>query len=78
MHGPADHTDRKRQRRRQAQRDYRRRLVAGRIMVSVMVDADVVELLISARWLLADESGDRRKIGQAVGSMLAASAKNKP
>ncbi|MGY4602633.1 hypothetical protein ACVW16_001045 [Bradyrhizobium sp. USDA 4474] len=68
----------KRERRRLAQREYRRRLDAGRMAVSVEISADVIEMLIASRWLLDSESSDRSKIGLALGAMVAEAAKNKP
>ena len=65
----------KRERRRLAQREYRRRLDAGRMTVSVEIDGDVITMLISSHWLLDGECTDRKKIARAIGAMLAEAAK---
>jgi hypothetical protein len=67
----------KRQRRRLAQREYRRRFDDGRIVVAVEIDgidgADV-DMLIANDWL---DRGcdDRKKIAKAIAAMLAEAAK---
>jgi hypothetical protein len=65
----------KRERRRLAQREYRRRFDAGRMSVSVEIDGAVVDMLIASNWLLDGESADRKKIGIALSAMIAEAAK---
>jgi hypothetical protein len=64
-----------RERRRLAQREYRRRLDAGRITVAVEIDAAVVEMLVASRWLPDGDSADRKQIGKALSAMVAEAAK---
>jgi hypothetical protein len=74
---PARHRKRetKRERRRLAQRAYRRRFDDGRFTVVVEVDAGVVEMLVASHWLAECECSDRRKIGMAITGILAEAAK---
>lgn len=46
--------------------------------VRVEIDSGVLDLLIRMHWLAECDAGDRAKIADAVGRMLAASAKNNP
>jgi len=69
-HPGPDAADRKREQRRLAQRDYRRRLDAGHITVVVEIDSAAIEMLVTNRWLLDEERGDRRKIGAALGAFV--------
>jgi hypothetical protein len=77
LHRPpaADRRRAQRQRRRLAQREYRRRLDAGRFKVSPEIDGDVVELLIVSKWLPASDRDDRKKIAKALSAMLSEAAK---
>ncbi|MBR0746194.1 hypothetical protein JQ582_19875 [Bradyrhizobium japonicum] len=70
-HPGPDAAARKREQRRLAQRDYRRRLDAGHITVVVEIDSAVIEMLVTNRWLLNDERDDRRKIGAALSAFVA-------
>ncbi|MCA1533715.1 hypothetical protein I6F21_14205 [Bradyrhizobium sp. NBAIM03] len=73
-HPGPDAAARKREQRRLAQRDYRRRFDDGLIVVPVEIDGldgDVVEMLVRNRWLLDDERCDRRKIGAALSAFVA-------
>ena len=72
-----DPRERRRELRRVAQREYRRRLDAGRITVTVEIDGGVIEMLIANHWLHEDESGDRRKIALALSAMVAEAAKRR-
>jgi hypothetical protein len=65
----------KRERRRLAQIQYRRRIDAGRITVTVEIDGDVIEMLVASRWLIDGECHDRKKIGMALSAMVAEAAK---
>jgi hypothetical protein len=59
----------KRERRRLAQREYRRRFDDGEIMVAVEIDGidgAVVDMLIGNDWLTKAESHDRKKIAKAI------------
>ena len=81
---PPTDADRK-ERRRRAQRDYRRRYDAGCMVVPVEVDGAMIAMLIATGWLIKDESEDhkkrtdaepdRAKIGQAITALLADTAK---
>jgi len=73
-HPGPDAADRKREQRRLAQRDYRRRLDAGHITVVVEIDNAVIEMLVTNRWLLDCECDDRKKIGAALSAMVADAA----
>jgi hypothetical protein len=64
----------KRERRRLAQREYRRRLDEGRMSVMIEIDGDVVEMLIASHWL-DDGCDDRKKIAKALSAMVAEAAK---
>ena len=63
-----------RERRRLAQREYRRRFDDGLIVVAVEIGPAVVEMLVVSRWL-DDGETDRKKIAQALGAMLADAAR---
>ena len=45
------------------------------ITVLVEVDADVLDLLITTRWLAEPEAGDRGAIGRAIAAMITDAAK---
>jgi hypothetical protein len=72
----------KRERRRLAERDYRRRFKAGKFTVAVEIDDRVVDMMLAPVWLKSGEisdklttADDRKKIGAAIASMLAEAAK---
>lgn len=65
----------RRERRRLAQREYRRRIDAGRMTISVEVSCEVIEMLVANHWLADGECDDRRKIALALGAMVAEAAK---
>ena len=72
----------KRERRRLAQRAYRRRFDAGHMAVSVEIGGEVIEMLVASHWLDHGEinmdnlsTEDRKKIAKAIGAMLAEAAK---
>jgi hypothetical protein len=78
----------KRERRRIAQRNYRRRYDAGKFTVAVEVDLRVVDMLRATVWLkigdIGDSAGkkieeltsaDRKTIGAVLAAMLADAAK---
>ena len=67
---PPNDPDAKREKRRIAQREYRRRYDAGRWIEPVEVDNDVVEMLIATGWLKPDG-----KVADAIGRMLREAAK---
>ena len=58
-------------------RRYRKRLHAGIVTAIVELDGDVITMLLRSHWLTEEESVDRRAIGRAISTMLAASAKNR-
>jgi hypothetical protein len=64
-----------RERRRLAQREYRRRFDAGRFAVVVEIGGDEIELLVANHWLPEGECTDRKKIGAAISAMLKEAAK---
>jgi hypothetical protein len=70
----ADRKRAKRERRRLAQREYRRRFDAGKFTVAVEIDGNVVEMLRSTGWL-DGECHDRKKIAKALSAMVAEAAK---
>lgn len=59
-------------------RRYRHRLRAGKIIAPVEVDAAIVDLLIKLEWLREADAGSSRAIADAIGRMLAASARCEP
>jgi hypothetical protein len=61
--------------RRDRDRRYRQRRDACRIVVPVEIGAEALDLLIATRWLSEADSADARRIGEAIASMLAASAR---
>jgi hypothetical protein len=85
MHDRPPARDRKRalrERRRLAQREYRRRFDDGRFTVTVEIGGAVVEMLIASRWLDHGDinvddlsTNDRKKIAKAIGAMLSEAAK---
>jgi hypothetical protein len=56
-------------------RAYRQRQRDGLACTQVVFDGAIIELLVATRWLSEADSIDRRKVGLAIGRMLAASAK---
>jgi hypothetical protein len=54
---------------------YRSRQRDRLAIAPVTYDAVVIELLIATQWLAERDAADRRKVGLAIGRMLAASAK---
>jgi hypothetical protein len=77
MHTRPPASDRKRakrERRRLAQREYRRRLDEGKLLVEFEIDADVIDMLVSNNWL-DGKCEDRKKIGKALSAMVAEAAK---
>jgi hypothetical protein len=64
-----------RERRRLAQREYRRRFDAGKWIEPVEIDADVIEMLIATGWLKQTEREDHKRIGVAISAMMAEAAK---
>ena len=68
------HSRRRAEFRRLRDQRLRDRRKAGRIVVPVEIDGEVLTLLIRTRWLLERDSTDARAIGEAIGAALAASA----
>ncbi|UGX93378.1 hypothetical protein G6321_00048585 [Bradyrhizobium barranii subsp. barranii] len=64
-----------RERRRLAQREYRRRFDEGKWIEPVEIDDDVVELLAATGWLKQAEREDHKKIAKALSAMVADAAK---
>lgn len=64
--------------RRDRWRVYRARQRAG-LLVPAMpgIGADEIEFLIATQWLDERDAGDRRKVGEAIGRMLKASARRR-
>jgi hypothetical protein len=61
--------------RRARQRAYRQRVANGQAIAPVRYDADVLTFLIATHWLAEADAADRRKVGDAIARMLAASAR---
>lgn len=58
------------------QRDYRRRLRRGEVVVSVQVAHPILNLLVDLGWLPAELSEDRRAVADAVRRVLAEAARH--
>jgi hypothetical protein len=54
---------------------YRRRQRAGRLALTIEIDAELLDWLVRLHWLPAREVHSRREIVAAVEAMLAASAR---
>ena len=54
---------------------YRMRRDRGEAVAMVSYGAAEIDFLIATRWLRECDAGDRRKVGDAIGRMLAASAR---
>jgi hypothetical protein len=61
--------------RRARDRRYRQRLRANRIVVQVEIDCAITDMLIKLGWIAEVQLVDKRAIGAAIGSLLAASSK---
>jgi hypothetical protein len=70
--------ERRRDRRRAAtarQRRHRARTRTGKIVISVEVDADLLNLLIRTKWLSESAAADRTAIAKALAAMLTDAAR---
>jgi hypothetical protein len=56
-------------------RRYRARQRDGIGIAPTPYDGAIIELLVATHWLRECDAGDRRKVGLAIGRVLAASAK---
>ena len=61
--------------RRARQARYRQRVAAGRMAITVEVDAAILDLLVRSEWLNEEVAGDKLAIGDAIARLLAATAK---
>jgi hypothetical protein len=61
--------------RRARDRRYRERVRSCRAVALVEYDASVLDLLLRTGWASEAELGDARAVGEALGRMLAASAR---
>jgi hypothetical protein len=73
---PPDPADRRRRRAAERQRRYRERLRTGDVVVRVEVPVVVITMLLDLGWLQAEESEDRRQIGEAIARLLPDAARH--
>jgi hypothetical protein len=75
---PPSEAGRRLEQHRTRARRHRERLKAGRMVVPVEVDGQLMDWMVRVRWLSEAEAseGDARKIGEAIARGLAASAKS--